>query len=145
MSDPIKTPGPEDFPHIKILFVDDDLVTQKLIANFLTGWNMRFASSGTEALEIMEKESFSIVLADYMMPGMNGIELLKKIRKRHSLVQTIMITGAEDVNTLISALELGACDFIPKPIKKQTLLNLILGTAGKITRWRATLKQFMGN
>ena len=145
MSDLKETKGPEDYPSIRILFVDDDRVTQKLIANFLSGWNISFASSGDEALEKMEKETYSIVLVDYQMPGMDGLELLKKIRKRHSLVQIIMFTATEDLDTLISSLELGASDFILKPIKKETLAGVIGRTAEKAARWRKTIRKLMGH
>ncbi len=133
----------EEYKNISILFVDDDAIAQQLLSKFFSGWKMSVASSGEEALKVMEEQTFSIVLIDYQMPGMDGIELLKKIRKRHNLVHTIMVTGSDDVDTLISSIELGACDFVLKPINKETLKTIILRAAEKTTRWKKTLHKLM--
>lgn len=133
------------FPEIKILFVDDDVITQKLIGHFLDDWNFSFASSGDEALEMMEKETYSIVLLDYKMPGMDGLTLLKEIRKRFSMIQTIMMTSSNEVDVLFSSLELGATDFIQKPVDKETLVRIVKSNAEKAVRWQETLKNLMNN
>lgn len=132
--------SPKHYPNIAILFVDDDKIAQKLMKKFLKGWNINCASSGEEALEKMEEKTFAIVLLDYQMPGMNGIELLRRIKKRYSMVQVVMITGSDDLNTLITSLSEGADDFILKPVKKDTLFKVLNNTCDKITRWTGVMK-----
>jgi len=126
--------------NISILFVDDDKMAQMLMSKFLKDWNVYCASSGQEALETMEEKTYAVVLLDYQMPGMNGIELLKIIKKKHSMVQVIMITGSDELNTLITSLSEGADDFILKPVKKETLFKVLGNTCDKITRWTGTMK-----
>ncbi len=128
------------YQNISILFVDDDKIAQKLMSKFLKGWNINCASSGTEALERMEEQTYSVVLLDYQMPGMNGIELLEKIKKRHNMAQVIMITGSEEINTLITSLSCGADDFILKPVKKEILFKVLGNTCDKINRWTEAMK-----
>jgi len=128
------------YQNISILFVDDDKMAQKLMSKFLKGWNVYCASSGIEALETMEEKTYAVVLLDYQMPGMDGVELLKRIKKRHSMVQVIMITGSDEINTLITSLSHGADDFILKPVKKETLFKVLGNTCDKITRWTGVMK-----
>ncbi|MCP3901143.1 MAG: response regulator [Desulfobacteraceae bacterium] len=125
---------------ISILFVDDDKMAQKLMLKFLKDWSISCASSGIEALEKMEESTYAVVLLDYQMPGMNGIEILKKIKKRHSMAQVVMITGSDEINTLITSLSCGADDFILKPVKKETLFRVLDNTCDKITRWTGVVK-----
>ncbi|MCK5100615.1 MAG: response regulator [Desulfobacteraceae bacterium] len=130
----------KQYSNISILFVDDDTMAQKLMSKFLKDWNIYCASSGQEALETMEEKTYAVVLLDYQMPGMDGIELLKRIKKRHSMVQVVMITGSDELNTLITSLSEGADDFILKPVKKETLFKVLGNTCGKITRWTGVMK-----
>ncbi len=130
----------KQYKNISILFVDDDKMAQKLITKFLEGFNVYCASSANEALETMEEKTYAVVLVDYQMPGMDGIELLKRIKKKHSMVQVIMITGSDDLNTLITSLSHGADDFILKPVKKAILLKVLGYTCDKITRWTGVMK-----
>jgi DNA-binding NtrC family response regulator len=134
-----KTPQ-KKYSNISVLFVDDDKMAQKLMSKFLKDWNIYCASSGQEALETMEEKTYAVVLLDYQMPGMDGIELLKRIKKRHSMVQVIMITGSDEINTLVTSLSEGADDFILKPVKKETLFKVLENTCDKITRWTVVMK-----
>ena len=126
--------------NISILFVDDDKMAQKLMSKFLKDWNIYCASSGQEALETMDEKTYAVVLLDYQMPGMDGIELLKRIKKKYPMVQVIMITGSDELNTLITSLSEGADDFILKPVKKETLFKVLGNTCDKITRWTGVMK-----
>jgi CheY-like chemotaxis protein len=128
------------YPKISILFVDDDKIAQTLMAKFLIDWNIECVSSGEEALEKMEEKNYAVVLLDYQMPGMDGIQLLEKIKKRHSMVQVIMLTSSDEIDTLITSLSEGADDFILKPVKKETLFKVLGNTCGKITRWTGVMK-----
>ena len=132
--------NPKKYQHISILFVDDDKMAQKLMSKFLKDWNIYCASSGKEALETMEEKTYAVVLLDYQMPGMDGIELLQRIKKRHSMVQVVMITGSDEINTLITSLSHGADDFILKPVKKEILFRVLNNTCDKITRWTGVMK-----
>ena len=135
-----KEKSPKKYSHISILFVDDDKMAQKLMSKFLKDWNIYCASSGQEALETMEERTYAVVLLDYQMPGMDGIELLRRIKKRHSMVQVVMITGSDELTTLITSLSEGADDFILKPVKKETLFKVLGNTCDKITRWTGVMK-----
>lgn len=135
-----QVPPVNKYSNISVLFVDDDKMAQKLMSKFLKDWNIYCASSGQEALETMEEKTYAVVFLDYQMPGMDGIELLQRIKKRHSLVQVIMITGSDDLNTLITSLSEGADDFILKPVKKDTLFKVLNNTCDKITRWTGVMK-----
>jgi DNA-binding response OmpR family regulator len=101
-----------------ILIVDDDLKLCKLLGKFLEsrGFFPMYSYNGSEALETLKKSKPDIVLLDVMMPGDNGFDVLKKIRKI-SNIPVIMLTARGEVSDKIVGLELGADDYVPKPFE----------------------------
>ena len=111
-------------PSKRILVVDDEPVNQKLIENLLEvmGHSPEFANNGFEALEKI-KSGFDLVLLDIRMPGIDGIEVVRRIRGNPESddIPIIMITVLDDKQTRIEAIQAGANDFINKPIDRLEL------------------------
>ncbi|MBZ4647937.1 MAG: anti-sigma-factor antagonist [Desulfomicrobiaceae bacterium] len=107
----------------KILIIDDEKPTLKMFPLFLEvyGFAILTAESGEEGLEVFERERPEIVLTDIKMPGMDGIEVLREIKRRSPTTEVIVITGHGDMDLAIQALNLDAADFINKPIQRQSL------------------------
>ncbi len=124
-----------------ILFVDDDQIVHKLVEVYLKNWKVFYAFSAEDALDILDKENIQIVITDINMPNMNGIELLKNIKKKHGTVQVIMLTGENDVEHLINALSQGANDFLLKPVTKEKIEEALSHTFEKISRWKKAMKE----
>ena len=101
-----------------ILIVDDEPSILQSLSGLLTdeGFEVATASNGYEALKIIDKESPDLVLLDIWMPGMDGVETLKEIKKDNPLTQVIIITGHGTIETAVKATKLGAFDFIEKPL-----------------------------
>lgn len=104
----------------KILIVDDDASQRRvvsLLAQRKLNCNPIEASSGQEALKLLnEHESIRLVILDLYMPGMDGIELLGIIAQRYPEIPVIMLTGEQDLKVAVKAMQLGAKDFINKPL-----------------------------
>lgn len=115
----------EEMKQEKILVIDDEKTTLKMFRLFLDlyGFDIHTAESGEEGLEIFDREKPGIVLTDIKMPGMDGIEVLKEIKRRSPQTEVIVITGHGDMDLAIQALNLDAADFINKPIQRQSLEN----------------------
>ena len=115
-----------------ILIVDDDFLVLDQLKNILASEarNVSFVAKAEFALMRIEKEQFDLLLLDVNMPGINGIELLKKIREieTYNDVPVIMITGDNDTSTFINCFENGANDYIEKPINN-TILNARVNAA----------------
>jgi DNA-binding NtrC family response regulator len=111
----------------KILVIDDEPIVRKSCEKTLIpeGYEVHLASSGSEGLALLEKESFSLILLDLKMPDMDGIEVLKKIKKQLPDIRVIMITGYSTVETAVQALRLGAYNHIEKPFTPNTLLSAV--------------------
>ena len=107
----------------KILLVDDEEGIRKVLGISLTdsGYQVITAKNGEEALEIFKKEPVPIVLTDIKMPGMDGIDLLKEIKKDSPDTEVIMITGHGEMELAIQSLKFDATDFITKPINDDAL------------------------
>jgi len=110
---------------MKILIVDDELVSRKkmdLLVRRL-GYETLIASDGIEGWEIWKRERPKMVITDWMMPRMDGLELCKKIREAEGsqYIYLIMVTSREDVNDLVVGMDAGADDFITKPFIKEEL------------------------
>jgi anti-anti-sigma factor len=107
----------------KILVVDDEKSTLSMFRLFLTayGYTVFTAENGTEGLRLFEKEKPPIVVTDIKMPGIDGIELLRRIKEMDRMTEVIMITGHGDMDLAVKALDLDATDFINKPIQRPAL------------------------
>ncbi|MGL5329914.1 MAG: response regulator transcription factor [Peptostreptococcaceae bacterium] len=101
---------------MKVLIVEDDNSINNLLSEMLSneGYKIISAYSGTEAFIYLDKEKFDMVLLDLMLPGLNGEELLLKIRKTNNM-PIIIISAKDDKHTKIDMLKNGADDFISKP------------------------------
>ena len=102
----------------RILVVDDEPLVRKSLYESLRGdgFTASMASNGEEAYEKIESSYFDIVITDMKMPKMNGIELLKKLRKDFPSVSVVLITGYGNVETAVEAMKMGAFDYVTKPI-----------------------------
>ncbi len=103
-----------------LLVVDDlednrDLLSRRLAHN---GYTVAVANSGAQALELIAQQPFDLVLLDILMPEMNGIEVLKAIRRSHlpSKLPVIMVTALDETDQIVEALEFGANDYVTKPL-----------------------------
>jgi two-component system nitrogen regulation response regulator NtrX len=101
-----------------ILIVDDEPTILQSLSGILSdeGFSVATASNGYEALKIIEVEAPDLVLLDIWMPGIDGIETLKEIKKNNLFIQVIIITGHGTIETAVNATKLGAFDFIEKPL-----------------------------
>ena len=104
---------------IKILVVDDDRQLADTLTEFLTklGYQAATAYGGREGLELFEQGNFQLLITDLMMPEMDGMELLAEVKKQDRLAVVLVITGVGTVDSAVDAMNKGAYDFIPKPVK----------------------------
>jgi DNA-binding response OmpR family regulator len=97
-------------------------------------YDVSYASSTDEALEKMAKESYSLLISDIIMPGMNGLEFLKLVKNQWPLTKVIMFTAYASTDTAVKAMRLGAVDYIPKPFTPDELrLPVELALTGELT------------
>lgn len=103
---------------MKILVVDDEIEICNIFYEFFTpkGYQVIKATSGKAALEKVDSEKPDLVFLDIRMPGMDGIEVLKQIRKMGNAITVIMVTVLNDEETAKKAIKLGANDYVPKPL-----------------------------
>ena len=115
---------------ISILVVDDDSGPRELLETALTeeGFFVQTASSGLEACQIFDESGFDLVLCDLKMPGLNGIDLMKKIKDRSPGTLVILITGYSSLRSAIDAIRAGAYDYLTKPFQLDEL-NIVVKNA----------------
>ncbi|MCD6391116.1 MAG: sigma-54-dependent Fis family transcriptional regulator [Dehalococcoidia bacterium] len=102
---------------VKILVVDDEAIVRESLSEWLkdVGYQVFAAESGPKALEVIGKEKPGIMIADLVMPGMDGIELMKRAKELHPRIEVIIITAYASIPTAIAAIKEGAYDYIEKP------------------------------
>ncbi|MBW1644640.1 MAG: response regulator, partial [Deltaproteobacteria bacterium] len=127
----------------KILLIDDEEDIIRVLSMSLKsdGYDVVSALSGKEGLDVFKKESPDIILTDIKMPGMDGIEVLKKVKEINSETEVIIITGHGDIDTAIEALHYGASDFINKPVRDEAL-SIALHRAKDKIDIRLKLKEY---
>lgn len=114
-------------PNEKVLLVDDEQEFTEVLSERMRsrGLEVVTADSGPSALEKAEHESFDAIILDIKMPGMDGIETLRRLRKINPNLQIIMLTGQATVKAGIEATRLGALDFLEKPADLKQLLEKV--------------------
>lgn len=111
----------------KILVIDDDLDLCTLLKKFLTkkGFEIHTSLKAKDALILLKKEKFHLILCDYRLPDASGIEMIQRIKILQPDVLIIMITGYSDVRTAVSTLKQGAYDYVTKPLYPDEILLTI--------------------
>jgi DNA-binding NtrC family response regulator len=107
----------------KVLLVDDEEEFLEILGERMKirGMEVKATSSALAALDILEKDSFDVIILDLMMPEMDGLEALKRIKKNRPELQVILLTGHGSIEKGVEAMRLGAMDFVEKPADLETL------------------------
>lgn len=110
---------------IHILVVDDEGSVRTVLAEVLQedGFQVSQATSGNNALEMMEDAEFALIITDINMPGISGIELLEEIKEKYPDTEVIIITSFASLDTAVTALRLGAYDYLFKPFEDLELIS----------------------
>ena len=117
---------------IRVLVVDDekdflDSIVRRLELRGMTAVGV---ASGVAALEILDIQTFDVVVLDIKMPGMDGIEALREIKHQHAAVEVIVLTGHASQEFNRMGLDLGAFDYLVKPVKLDTVIERIQAACG---------------
>jgi DNA-binding NtrC family response regulator len=125
--------------NMRMMLVDDEerflATTQKLLAK--KGFEVFTAASGAEALDLLEKKIIHVVILDVKMPGMDGIETLKEMKKHFPLTEVIMLTGHATVESAVDGLKSGASDYLMKPAD----IDELIAKAGEAFEKRMRLEE----
>ncbi len=128
---------------LKIMLVDDEerflATTKKLLAK--KGFDILTATSGSEALDILRTEKVHVVILDIKMPGMNGLETLRQIKKLYPMVEVIMLTGHATGETAVDVLNAGAIDYLMKPVDIDDLVQKAEEASEKRQRLEAKIRK----
>src|SRR5512137_146881 len=120
---------------ISILIVDDEESVRDSLYNWFIedGYRVECAENAKKALSMLENESFDIILADIKMPGMDGLEMLRRIKLLKSDSIVIVMTAFATVDTAVQALKDGAFDYVTKPFDPDDLSHLIRNASRQIS------------
>ena len=116
-----------DNSHAEILVVDDDAMSRRVLAQLLSaaGYNCHVSNDGSEALETIHAHPPSLLLLDFDMPGLNGAEVLRRLRSDEdptvAQIPAIMLTAHGSEQSEVSCLQAGADDFVTKPVNASVL------------------------
>ena len=128
--------GTEARKRFRILVVDDELIVRDSLKEWLEdeGFQVEMAESGAETLEKLAKENFNLMLLDIKMPGMDGVEVLKRSREMRPELPVVMMTAYATVETAVEAMKIGALDYLMKPFDPDSLVPLIVQLFQNIER-----------
>jgi len=112
---------------IKLLIVDDEAAFLEALGERLEmrDFEVRTAGNGPEALELCRCEKFDLALIDLKMPGMDGQELLTRIKKEHRFLEVVILTGHGSLGSAVECAKLGAFSYLPKPYQLDELLKVL--------------------
>ncbi|WP_321308816.1 sigma-54 dependent transcriptional regulator [Marinifilum fragile] len=115
---------------LRILILDDEQLVRDELSEFLIDPNFHIfkASTPSEAFEIMDRNEVHIAIVDVNLPEMSGLDVLEKIKKEHSDIEVIMISGYSEMDSVIHSMRLGASDFFTKPFRLRDVEHSIVRT-----------------
>jgi two-component system, OmpR family, response regulator len=116
---------------IKVLVVDDEEIFLKTVVERLEsrGFNVQGVTSGKDCLDLMSRESFEVVVLDFKMASISGLDVLREIKQKWPETQVVMLTGHASAETGIEGLSLGAFDYLIKPAPVEELVRKIYQAA----------------
>jgi len=111
----------------KVLLIDDEYSIRFTIAEMLRadGYDVITAQNAEEAWQLLQKNEFDIVVSDVLLPGTNGLDLVKRIRASYPLTQIVMISGEPDLTLSTQALKIGVFDYLLKPVSGRVIRKVI--------------------
>ncbi|MBF0627252.1 MAG: response regulator [Magnetococcales bacterium] len=125
-----------------ILIVDDDHDFRQVVADLLNkaGFSTCQASNGHDALAVLKQEKCEIVLLDMVLPGMDGLEILRRIQQQDEQVRVILITAFATIENAVTSIKMGATEFLTKPFRINDFTTLIHRTVEEIRFERKALE-----
>ncbi|MBF0315455.1 MAG: response regulator [Oligoflexia bacterium] len=132
--------------NIRILIVDDEVQILKLLKQSLDGlgYEIETTEDPLQAMKMIESRNYHIVITDIAMPGMNGVDLIKKIKTYNGMIQIVMITGYTTTVNVLDSLRRGASDFFFKPFDDiYKVVDSINSIVERIKRWNFELEKIV--
>ncbi|RJP26499.1 MAG: sigma-54-dependent Fis family transcriptional regulator [Candidatus Omnitrophota bacterium] len=122
----------EAVSHIRVLIVDDDPSQRSLLQSFLSGQGFQIltATSGEQALALLDTKEINIMISDVRMPGISGLETLRKTREKYPTLPVLLVTAYADIRDAVNAMRDGAVNYLEKPIDLDELLSSVQKAAG---------------
>src|SRR5215467_3588086 len=116
----------------RILIVDDDPGQRSLLDSFLSsqGFDIVTATSGEQALERLRTGGFNMMISDVRMPGLTGLETLRRARQEHPILPVLLVTAYADIREAVDAMRDGALNYLAKPIDLDELLQTVRQATG---------------
>ncbi len=116
-----------EIENAKILIVDDELIVRESMKNWLEeeGWKVETAETAEEAFALLGESEFDLIFLDIKMPGIDGIEMLKRLKSSYAEVDVVMMTAYASINTAVEAMKLGAYDYLVKPFEPEYVSMLV--------------------
>ncbi len=111
----------------RILIVDDDHGQRSLLESFLRGhgYDTQSAASGEAALQLLSEETFAMMISDVRMPGLSGLETLRRVRQKNSALPVLLVTAFADIRSAVTAMRDGAVNYLAKPIDLDELITSV--------------------
>jgi DNA-binding response OmpR family regulator len=135
----------------KILVVDDDVEFSRAVMEILgkAGYQPQMAASGYAGMELLRRETFDLVLLDLVLPGMDGMDVLRELRRINGQARVILLTAFATVENTVEGMKLGAVDVLAKPFRMAEFTTLIHRTMEEIrleqTSYSESLDQVLGS
>ena len=133
-------------PLYKLLIVDDDVQILRLVEKVLKRSlgdviSIESVSCVEDAINRIDRGDVELLVTDLEMPGVSGLELLKRAKQQKPCTQVVLMTGSCNSDALLDALEMGASDYLVKPVDFQMLDQLVCESVQRLARWKQAFRE----